>query len=301
MLRFATRLFSPAMMMALLFAAFPSLMRAQLFSVITATTVNTGNNTITITGSGFNAKIKPVVSLGGKNLAVSSVTTTTIVAGLGSVTAPGTYLLTVTSGFAFATADVTLGAVGPQGPAGPQGPLGPQGFTGEAGPQGPIGPAGPAGPAGLASAPTLYGATFAGGANQGAGDTASTDIADLALPPGAYLLQAVITATGGQSGNLTCSLYDNGTVSASPLATGQITLTNTASVPVLATITVPSTTATDTVRLFCGGSTAAVSGITATYFAMPVTVGSFQTFTNTIGGSTSTPPGGWDVTKNGAS
>ena len=83
--------------------------------------MNTSTNTITITGSGFSAKTKPTVQLGGTNLTVDSYAATSIVASLGSVTAPGTYLLTVTSGVTFAAADVTLGAVGPQGPIGPLG------------------------------------------------------------------------------------------------------------------------------------------------------------------------------------
>ena len=113
--RLVPRVFLPITLLALLLAAIPLPAKAQLFPIISNTKVNTSTNMITITGSGFNSRVKPTVYLGGTNLNVSSFTATSIVASLGSVTAPGTYLLTVTSGVTFAVADVTLGAVGPQG------------------------------------------------------------------------------------------------------------------------------------------------------------------------------------------
>ena len=70
-------------------------------------------------------------------------------------------------------------------------------------------------------------------------------------------------------------------------------------VPILGTITIPSSLTTDTVRLFCGTTNSTEASITASYIAMPVTVGSFQVFTNTVGGGTTGPiNGGWDMTKN---
>jgi len=133
-------------------------LRAQLLPVIESATVNSAANTITISGIGFNTRIKPTVNLGGTNLTVNSYTSTTVVANLGSVTAPGTYLLTLTDGLLPAVADVTLGAVGPQGPqgaigaTGAQGPQGPIGFPGPQGAQGPIGPTGLAGATGATGA-----------------------------------------------------------------------------------------------------------------------------------------------------
>jgi Collagen triple helix repeat (20 copies) len=290
-------------LLALLLTAFALPVKAQLFSLISNTMVNTTTNTITITGSGFSSRLKPTVSLGGTNLAVSSFNATSVVASLGPVTAPGTYLLTITSGITFAAADVTLGAVGPQGPVGPLGLTGAPGAAGPAGPTGAAGTPGATGPQGAAGPtlpPTLYGATFAGGVNPGSGKSA-TDIADLTLPPGAYLLHAVVTGGQGTSDTLTCSLYDDANVSGTgnALASGEVNLVGATSVPVLGTFTVPSTLTTDTVRLFCGTANSAESGITASYIAMSVTVGSFQTFTNTIGGATTSPiSGGWDLQQN---
>jgi hypothetical protein len=297
------RLVLRALSLALLLTAFALPVKAQLLSVITNTTVNTSTNTITINGSGFSSRVKPTVYLGTTSLAVSSFTSTSIVASLGSVTAPGTYLLALNSGLTFAVADVTLGAVGPQGPVGPQGLPGANGAAGPAGPTGAPGANGAIGPQGAAGPtlpPTLYGATFAGGVNPGTGNSA-TDIADLTLPPGAYLLHAVVTGTKGTSDTLTCSLYDDANVSGTgaALASGELNQLDATNVPVLATFTVPTTLTTDTVRLFCGTANSAETGITASYIAMPVTVGSFQTFTNSIGGGTTGPiTGGWDIQKN---
>ena len=254
------------------------------------------------------------------------------------MTAPGTYLLTVSSGATFAAADVTLGAVGPQGPIGPTGlagapglmgppglpgapgatgatgqtgatgPMGQTGAAGQAGPAGPTGDPGPAGPTGATGAqgpagptlpPTLYGAIFSGGVNTGSG-TSATDIADLTLPPGAYLLHAVVSGTQGTNDTLNCSFYDDANVSGTglALASGEVNLLEATNVPVLGTITIPTTlvSGTDTVHLYCGTANSAEAGLTATYVAMPVTVGSFQTFTNSVGGSSGgTINGGWDI------
>lgn len=163
MQRHISRVVSRLSLFALLLTVFALPLRAQVFSIITNTMVNTNTNTITITGGGFSSKAKPTVRLGTTGLAVNSYSSTSIVASLGSVTAPGTYLLTVSSGVTFAAADVTLGAVGPQGPMGSPGAPGAPGTPGlpgtpgtpgapgtpgTPGARGDTGPAGPAGPAG---------------------------------------------------------------------------------------------------------------------------------------------------------
>ena len=364
--RLVPRVASPMALLALLLVAFALPAQAQLLSVITDVKVNTSTNTITINGSGFNSKLKPIVNLGGTNLTATSFSATSIVASLGSVAAPGTYLLTVSSGLIFAAADVTLGAVGSPGAVGPQGPIGPQGLTGATGamgppgltgatgamgppgltgatgatgPAGPIGPAGvagaigpagpagatgatgpagvagptgPAGPAGATGAPgpagsdlppTLYGAVFAGGLGSGDSDTPTTDIADLTLPPGNYLFQAVVS---GSASDFRCGIYDDASVygSGTALAFGHSSDATTTGGPNLtlqATIYIP---VSDTVRLFCGlpAGDKNVPGYSATYIAMPVTVGSFQTFTNDLGSESQgppPPPPGWNrVTNN---
>jgi hypothetical protein len=310
--RLVLRVFSPVALLAFLLAGFALPAKAQLFSIISNTKVNTSTNTITITGAGFSSKVKPTVYLGGTNLSVSSFTAASIVASLGSVTAPGTYLLTVTSGLTFAAADVTLGAAGPQGPIGPQGltgatgPQGPSGLTGATGAPGATGPTGatgatgPQGPSGPTLPPTLYGAAFAGGVNPTNGDT-GTQLAALTLPPGAYLLHAVVTDQLGVSDTLTCFLYDDAQVSGtgSPLASGEVSLEGATNLPLLGTITIPASLTTDTLRLICATANSAERVITATFIAMPVTVGSFQEFTNAVGGASPAPiVGGWSIAKN---
>ena len=149
--------------------------------------------------------------------------------------------------------------------------------------------------------PTLYGAAFSGGVITGSGNT-GTDIADLTLPPGAYLLHAVVTGPQGTSDTLSCSLFDD----AQHLWDRQRSRVRRSEpgrgdqrADTLGTITIPSSLTTDTVRLFCGTTNSTEVSITASYIAMPVTVGSFQAFTNTVGGGTTGPiNGGWDITKN---
>ena len=284
---------------------------------VTSTTINyaLNPNQITISGTNFlSGTTKPVVVLNGAPLTLISSTESTIVANMPSpALAAGTYTLTIkASTGTLAMFGVTNGAVGPQGPMGAPGATGAPGITGPAGPTGaagPIGAAGPTGPTGATGPqglpgptlpPTLYGAAFAGGVNVGSG-TSGTDIADLTLPPGAYLLHAVVTGAPGTNDTLSCSLHDDANVSGmnSALASGEVNLLDAASVPVLGTITIPSSLTTDTVRLFCETASSAEPGITATYIAMPVTVGAFQTFTNTIGGGTTGPiNGGWDIGAN---
>ena len=274
---------------------------------VTSTTINYAltPNQITISGTNFmSGTTKPVVVLNGTTLTLISSSPTSIVADMPSpALAPGTYTLTIkASTGTLAMFGVTNGAVGPQGPmgalgaTGPAGPTGATGSTGPTGPTGAPGQTGAQGPAGPTLPPTVYGATFAGGVNQGSGNSA-TDIADLTLPPGAYLLHAVVTGPR-VTNTLSCSLYDDANVSGTgnALVSGEVDLLEATNVPVLGTITIPSSLATDTVRLFCGTANATETGITATYVAIPVTVGSFQGFTNTVGGGTTGPiSGGWNI------
>jgi hypothetical protein len=108
------------------------------------------------------------------------------------------------------------GPIGPQGPAGlmgpigPMGPLGPMGPVGPIGPTGPLGPVGPAGPTGVqgpAGASTLY-------YNQvnSIGGAADADVDGLYyLPPGTYMIWAMIIETGEQNDfGATCDLSING-------------------------------------------------------------------------------------------
>ncbi|MGC1463559.1 MAG: IPT/TIG domain-containing protein [Terracidiphilus sp.] len=148
MQRLIPRVASQLSLFVLLLTASALPLRAQVFSIIRSTMVNTNTNTITITGSGFDAKVKPKVTLAGTSLTVSSFTSSTIVASLGSVTSPGTYLLLVSSGLTLAAADVTLGGAGPPGPPGLPGTPGAPGAPGTPGTLGNTGPAGAQGPAG---------------------------------------------------------------------------------------------------------------------------------------------------------
>ena len=137
---------------ALLFTTLASSVSAQ-FSPIpfiaSATTNLTANPpTLTITASQYTTFVAPAVTLNGVKLTIKSFTSTTIIADLGSVTAPGTYLLIVTDRLFVGEFDVTIGAAGPQGPQGPIGLTGPAGASGATGVKGATGPAGPAGPAG---------------------------------------------------------------------------------------------------------------------------------------------------------
>lgn len=209
--RFVFRAFTPVSLLAFLLFAFAVPAKAQLFSVISNTMVNTSTNTITITGTGFSSKVKPTVKLGGTALVATSFSPTTIVASLGSVTAPGTYLLTVNSGITFAAADVTLGAVGPQGPIGlpglngapgaigPPGPIGltgAPGATGAPGPAGPTGPAGGTGPAGT-TGPQVWTAIASFGTDIPAGYGGSGGV--VTRPPGGW--NRINNVSGG-SGDL---------------------------------------------------------------------------------------------------
>lgn len=128
--------------------------------VVTQLVVDVDAGTLAIEGKRFGDD--PTVLLGDVaggfvEQPVVASTDTTIDALL-TATAPGTYLLIVTTGPAATqmyAIDVTLGTQGPAGPAGPAGPPGPpgppgaDGEDGEDGATGPTGPPGPPGPGGL--------------------------------------------------------------------------------------------------------------------------------------------------------
>ncbi|HWZ72694.1 MAG TPA: hypothetical protein VN326_14640 [Casimicrobiaceae bacterium] len=102
--------------------------------------------TLTIKGTSLGSPGTTTVTLDQLgNLALKSVTSTQVVANLPTnpAVAPGSYLLTLSSGSKASQFDefwLTLGTQGPQGSTGatgavgPQGPAGPQGLTGAAGP-----------------------------------------------------------------------------------------------------------------------------------------------------------------------
>ena len=187
---------------------------AQIAPTIESVSVNTMNNTITINGGGFNPVARPIVNFGGTYLVVQSFNRTTIVAKLGAVSAPGTYLLTVADGILVAFADVTLGSAGTQGPQGPPGPAGPQGpagakgatgpsgaqgqagSPGAMGAQGPAGPSGPAGPQGAMGSPGAAGAQGPAGPAGAAGATGPAGTAGATGATGAAGANGATGATG---------------------------------------------------------------------------------------------------------
>ena len=176
---------------ALLFGTLASTVSAQFSPIpyIASATpdLNATPPTLTITGSQYGVFVSPIVTLNGVKLTVQSYTNTKIVAKLGSVTAPGTYLLIVTDRYFIGEFDVTIGAAGAtgatgasgaQGPSGTPGATGAKGATGaegaagNTGPTGPTGPTGATGPAGVIDFADFYAlmppdnaATVAVGAN----------------------------------------------------------------------------------------------------------------------------------------
>ncbi len=136
--------------------------------------------------------------------------------------------------------------------------------------------------------------------DRGSGNTA-TDIADLTLPSGTYILHAIVTGTLNTDDTLSCSWYDDEDVSGvgAAIASGQVKLLYQTNLALLGAFAIPASASTsDTVRLFCGTAAEARGGITATFTAEPVTAASFQTFSNTIGGGSAPYPGGWNIASN---
>jgi hypothetical protein len=120
--------------------------------------------TLTITGSQYSTFVAPTVTLDGVKLTVKSFTSTTIVANLGPVTSPGTYLLIVTDRFFIGEFNVTIGTVGLTGATGPPGIPGATGATGAKGATGATGATGASGTTGATGVTGPSGATGATGA-----------------------------------------------------------------------------------------------------------------------------------------
>src|SRR5260221_5237549 len=132
--------------------------------VITATSYDANNETLTITGANFGSA--PTVTFELQPLTLVTATPQLIVAVLPPSYANGTHLLSVSrgpsvwenSGFV-----VTIGANGEPGPAGPMGPKGPSGLPGATGATGPAGSAGANGATGATGPAGADGATRATG------------------------------------------------------------------------------------------------------------------------------------------
>ncbi|HUX68373.1 MAG TPA: hypothetical protein VMV31_12875 [Terriglobales bacterium] len=199
------------------------------------------------------------------------------------------------------------GIAGPAGVAGPQGQQGFPGLNGLAGPAGPLGPPGPQGMAGPAGVPGATGATGplggTGGSFSGGVNTTATDIVDLPLNAGSYVVQAVVSeAALGAPRQLSCSVTDdNGSgPGGGPLLRGSVDLRSGTNVAMLGTVTVGSGLS-DNLHLLCSTTSAATSGITATVLAVPAAFSQFGQFSNTIDsttGGTSPIAVSWDLSQN---
>jgi hypothetical protein len=277
------------------------------------------HGTVTLVVHGIEQRLAhsaPVVSLQGANLTIASAVVTPgarrfdpasgiAVAALPSPVPVGTFELSLRWGDRGdrATMDLTLGTDGPQGPAGPAGAAGAPGMNGlpgQPGPPGAQGIQGPQGNPGAAGATGAFGgigASFAGGV----GITA-TDIVDIPLAAGTYVLQAVVNVPAlGAPRQLACTVSDDDSLgpNGGPLLTGAVDLRSATSVPLLGTITVPASM-TDNVHLNCKTTSAATGGISATVLAVPASFTQFGTFTNSIDSSNNPTPivVGWDISSN---
>ena len=277
-------------------------------AIVLNASADLSNGQLTIQGIKFPRT--PHVVLNNLDLAIVSANSTTIVATLPAsvLSTPGSYSFTIEQPRSFVLTPfiVTIGAVGAAGPAGADGAQGPQGPQGLTGPQGPQGSTGPQGPAGNTAPPTVYGAVFAGGVSQGTLATgAGTTIAQITLPNGDYAIHAVVTGTLGTTDTLSCNLDANqGQApmqmgnSLTTVATGQVNLASATNIPLLAAFTVPSGNTGGAVQIDCVTANGDESGITATLIAEPVSIGSSQTFTNTIGSGSTPIQGGWNRINN---
>ncbi len=273
-------------------------------TIILSATVNYSTNQLTVTGAHFPAR--PHLVLNDQELTLISATDTTIIATLPAavVSTPGSYAFTMEQPRRSVIAPfiVTIGAVGPQGPIGLTGPQGTQGIQGIQGPVGPQGSVGPQGPAGSSLPPTVYGATFAGGVNQGTLTAQSaTLVAQVPLISGDFLIHALVTGPSNVSDTLSCALSWAlpFLTSTTTLASGQVNLAEATNLPLMSSFSIPSSIMDIDVSLYCATANSTESGITATLVVEPVTVGSAQQFTNSIG-NTGPPilPGGWNRVKN---
>jgi hypothetical protein len=152
--------------------------------------------TLTITGSQYSTFVSPTVTLDGVKLTVKSFTSTTIVANLGPVTNPGTYLLIVTDRFFIGEFDVTIGAVGLTGATGPPGIPGATGATGAKGATGATGATGASGTTGATGPTGITGETGVPGATGFTGATGSTGVTGPAGVTGATGVTGSTGATG---------------------------------------------------------------------------------------------------------
>lgn len=136
--------------------------------VIVEAHANDASTSLRVTGSAFPATPRLTLGTVAAPLVVTASSATQIDALLPPGIAPGTYLLSLTSGRKGSDAEgprgdvfwVTLGAQGAPGAEGPRGPAGAPGATGQqglTGPMGPMGPAGPQGPRGNDGLPGLRG------------------------------------------------------------------------------------------------------------------------------------------------
>ena len=146
---------------------------------ITAAAVSADQTVLFVQGEHLGAR--PAVTLNDQPLAVIAVdaSQSQLAAKMPAI-APGTYLVTVTTGAwttGFAVAVGVTGPQGPQGPTGPAGPAGPAGPSGSAGSAGPAGPQGPPGPTGPAGGAGAAGATGAAGPMGPAGPAGATGAA----------------------------------------------------------------------------------------------------------------------------
>jgi hypothetical protein len=162
-------------------------------------------NQLTITGSNF-GDTTPTVTLDGIPLVVAGFTDATAIATLPGSIGPGSYLLQVSNAQnrQTGTFDVTIGAVGPQGPQGIPGPQGIQGPPGIQGPQGPQGIQGPQGAQGPSDAYVGLEYGYIGAMN----NNCCWQLAVVALPPGNYMIHAVVSAYNNDSDDQTgeCNL-----------------------------------------------------------------------------------------------
>lgn len=127
---------------------------------------------------------------------------------------------------------------------------------------------------------------------------------------GDYLIHALVNGPVGVSDTLSCDLIaasqdaqsdtQSKTASAVTIANGQVSLTEATNIPMIAAYASVAGSTTSILELVCAAANSVESGITATLVAEPVTVGSSQQFTNSIGNSGSNPiaTGGWNRVNN---
>ena len=163
--------------------------------------VSTSPSQITVQGANFGTST-PVLALDAMPLQVFTDTSTVVVAAMPSNLAPGSYELDLTNSQTqqVGSFSVTVGAVGPPGPTGPVGPTGPQGPQGTQGVTGLPGLTGPQGPSDVYIGTSLS----AGPMN----NTCCFTVARVSLPPGNFLVHAIVTAVNDDADDQTgeCNL-----------------------------------------------------------------------------------------------